>query len=120
MMELRGVEEGDNAAVQLRLDDLDFQMLSEQEGELRAAVTMEAVVLRDETAEIVKDITPEEEAAPSPTAGAIIYMVQPQDTLWKIAKRYRTTVEDILSINEIENPDLISPGQKLLIIKMVH
>ena len=120
MMELRGVEEGDNAAVQLRLDDLDFQMLSEQEGELRAAVTMEAVVLRDETAEIVKDITPEEEAAPSPTAGAIIYMVQPQDTLWKIAKRYRTTVEDILSINEIENPDLIYPGQKLLIIKMVH
>ena len=120
MMELRGVEEGDNAAVQLRLDDLDFQMLSEQEGELRAAVTMEAVVLRDETAEIVKDITPEEEAAPSPTAGAIIYMVQPGDTLWKIAKRYRTTVEDILSINEIENPDLIYPGQKLLIIKMVH
>ena len=53
-------------------------------------------------------------------AGAIIYMVQPQDTLWKIAKRYRTTVEDILSINEIENPDLIYPGQKLLIIKMVH
>lgn len=62
--------------MQLRLDDLDFQMLSEQEGELRAAVTMEAVVLRDETAEIVKDITPEEEAA-LPMAGAVIYMVQP-------------------------------------------
>ena len=46
--------------------------VSEQEGELRAAVTMEAVVLRDETAEIVKDITPEEEAAPSPRAGAVI------------------------------------------------
>ena len=120
MMELRGVAEGDAAAVQLRLDDLDFQMLSEQEGELRAAVTMEAVVLRDETAEIVKDITPEEEAAPSPMAGAVIYMVQPGDTLWKIAKRYRTTVEDILAINEIENPDLIYPGQKLLIIKQIH
>ncbi len=56
---------------------LDFQMLFEQEGELRAAVTMEAVVLRDETAEIVKDITPEEETTPSPMAGAVIYMVQP-------------------------------------------
>ena len=120
MMELRGVAEGDAAAVQLRLDDLDFQMLSEQEGELRAAVTMEAVVLRDETAEIVKDITPEEEAAPSPMAGAVIYMVQPGDTLWKIAKRYRTTVENILAVNEIENPDLIYPGQKLLIIKQIH
>ena len=120
MMELRGVAEGDAAAVQLRLDDLDFQMLSEQEGELRAAVTMEAVVLRDETAEIVKDITPEEEAAPSPMAGAVIYMAQPGDTLWKIAKRYRTTVENILAVNEIENPDLIYPGQKLLIIKQIH
>ena len=119
-LEKETVAEGDAAAVQLRLDDLDFQMLSEQEGELRAAVTMEAVVLRDETAEIVKDITPEEEAAPSPMAGAVIYMVQPGDTLWKIAKRYRTTVENILVVNEIENPDLIYPGQKLLIIKQIH
>ena len=53
-------------------------------------------------------------------ACAVIYMVQPGDTLWKIAKRYRTTVEDILAINEIENPDLIYPGQKLLIIKQIH
>ena len=30
------------------------------------------------------------------------------------------TVEDILAINEIENPDLIYPGQKLLIIKQIH
>lgn len=43
-----------------------FSDAFEQEGELRAAVTMEAVVLRDETAEIVKDITPEEETTPSP------------------------------------------------------
>ena len=120
MMELRGVEEGDSAAVQLRLDDLDFQMLSEQEGELRATVTMEAVVTRTETAEIVKDLTLEEETERPATAGAVIYVVQPQDTLWKIAKRYRTTVEDILSVNEIENPDLIYPGQKLLIIKQIH
>ena len=120
MMELRGVAEGDAADVQLRLDDLDFQMLSEQEGELRATVTMEAVVTRTETAEIVKDITLEEETEQPATAGAVIYVVQPQDTLWKIAKRYRTTVEDILAVNEIENPDLIYPGQKLLIIKQLH
>ena len=120
MMELRGVAEGDTAAVDLRLDDLDFQMLSEQEGELRATVTMEALVTQEETAEIVKDITLEEETTPIPMAGAVIYMVQPGDTLWKIAKRYRTTVDDILAVNEIENPDLIYPGQKLLIIKQIH
>lgn len=120
MMELRGVEEGDEADVSLRLEDIDFQMLSEREGELRATVTMEAVVTRQETAETVTDITVEEETDRQPMAGAVIYMVQKGDTLWKIAKRYRTTVNDILAVNDIENPDLIYPGQKLLMIKMVR
>lgn len=120
MMELRGVAEGDEADVTLRLDDIDFQMLSEREGELRATVTMETVVTRMETAETVTDITMDEETARQPMAGAVIYMVQKGDSLWKIAKRYRTTVNDILAVNDIENPDLIYPGQKLLIIKMVR
>ena len=51
-------------------------------------------------------------------AGAVLYMVQKGDSLWKIAKKYRTTVADIAAVNEIENPELIYPGQKLLIIKM--
>lgn len=120
MMELRGVEEGDEANVTLRLEDIDFQMLSEREGELRATVTMDAIVTRQETAETVTDITMEEETACLPMAGAVIYMVQKGDSLWKIAKRYRTTVDDILAVNEIENPEMIYPGQKLLIIKMAR
>ena len=117
-MELKGVLEGDEAEVSLRLEDMDFQMLSETEGELRATVTMEAVVKRQETAEMVTDITLEEETACQPMAGAVIYMVQKGDSLWKIAKKYRTTVADIAAVNEIENPELIYPGQKLLIIEM--
>ena len=36
----------------------------------------------------------------------------------RFAKKYRTTVDNIAAVNELENPDLIYPGQKLLIIKM--
>ena len=104
----------------MQIKDIDFQMLSEREGELRATVTMETMVTRQETAETVKDITVDEETASMPMAGAVIYMVQKGDSLWKIAKKYRTTVNDILAVNDIENPDLIYPGQKLLIIKMVR
>ena len=43
-MEMKGVLAGDEAEVSLRLEDVDFQMLSEREGELRATVTMEANV----------------------------------------------------------------------------
>ncbi len=118
-MELKGVREGDEASVTLRLEGLDIQMLSEREGELRGTIAMEAIVERQEAAEVVTDAKWEEEGECQPMPGAVIYRVQKGDTLWKIAKRYRTTVDDILAVNDIENPDLIYPGQKFLIIKRV-
>lgn len=117
-MELNGVRVGDDTRVSLRLEDLDFQMLSENEGELRATVTMDGAAIRQRTAEPVTDVIFEEETECLPMAGAVIYMVQKGDSLWKIAKKFRTTAADILAVNEIENPDLIYPGQKLLIIRM--
>ena len=44
----------------------------------------------------------------------VVYVVKQGDTLWNIAKRYKTTVEDIRKINELEN-DTISAGEKLYI-----
>ena len=47
----------------------------------------------------------------------VIYFVKPGDTLWKIAKKYKSTVEDIARINNIENPDKINVGMQLFIPK---
>ena len=46
-----------------------------------------------------------------------IYIVQRGDTLTSIAKRYNTTVQDLVRNNNILNPNLIYPGQKLIIMK---
>ncbi|MDO4282877.1 MAG: DUF3794 domain-containing protein [Clostridia bacterium] len=46
-----------------------------------------------------------------------IYIVKPGDTLWNIAKKYKTSVEKIVMTNNIENPDVIDVGDKLLIIR---
>jgi len=47
----------------------------------------------------------------------IIYIVKKGDTLWEIAKRFRSTVKDIVRINGIENPNRINIGDKLYIPK---
>ena len=47
----------------------------------------------------------------------VIYIVQKGDTLWKIAKKFRSTVDDIARANGIENVDKIDVGQKLFIPK---
>ena len=44
---------------------------------------------------------------------SILYTVQPGNTLWGIAQYFGTTVEDILRYNNIQNPDMIYPGQQI-------
>ena len=50
----------------------------------------------------------------------IIYFVKSGDTLWKIAKKFKSTVEEISSINGIEDANKIQIGQQLYIPKFVN
>jgi len=43
------------------------------------------------------------------------YTVKSGDVLWKIAKRFNTTVEKLVELNKIKNANIIIEGQKLLI-----
>ena len=45
----------------------------------------------------------------------IMYIVKKGDTLWEIAKRFNTTVDEIVRVNGIENPDVLDVGQKIFI-----
>jgi len=44
-----------------------------------------------------------------------LYIVQAGDALWKIAEKFGTTVEKIIACNELADPNLIRPGQEILI-----
>ena len=43
----------------------------------------------------------------------VYYIVKKGDTLSKIAKKYKTTVKQLVAWNNIKNPNLIKVGQKL-------
>lgn len=58
-----------------------------------------------------------EEARDCEKYSMVIYFVKPGDTLWKIAKSFKSTVEDIARINEIDNADKLNIGQQLYIPK---
>lgn len=46
---------------------------------------------------------------------AIIYSVKPGDTVYRIAKKYGTPVENLIQFNYLAPPFLIYPGQQLVI-----
>jgi LysM repeat protein len=60
---------------------------------------------------IIPGITNEQATA----ARSTVHVVESGESLLGIALRYGVTVEEILAVNNIDNPDAIFPGQELLI-----
>ena len=50
----------------------------------------------------------------------VIYFVKDGDTLWKIAKKFKSTMEEIATVNNIENIEKINVGDQLYIPKYVY
>lgn len=45
----------------------------------------------------------------------LVYTIQPGDTLFSIARQFGVTLEALVELNNIENPDLINAGDQLFI-----
>lgn len=63
---------------------------------------------------IMEEINVQDECM-SISPSMVIYIVKQGDTLWNIAKKYKTTVKEIVDLNKIENPNNLQIGQKLFI-----
>jgi len=54
---------------------------------------------------------------PLPPEGAVVYIVRPGDTVYRIAQRFGTTVEKMAEYNYLNGNFTIYPGQQLLIVQ---
>lgn len=120
VIEIKGVKEGMTADVVTEIEDIAFSILSDREAEIRITLSFDAVVCENKSREIISDIKESDDAEDIPVkGGAVIYTVKKGDSLWSIAKKYHTTINDILELNKnkIEDPDVIYPGQRFLILK---
>jgi hypothetical protein len=58
----------------------------------------------------------QEEPTATPDAEGVIYSeVRPNDSLWQIAARAGITLEELLSLNDLNENDIIQPGQWLIV-----
>ncbi len=81
---------------------------------VKAVIYILAKVKEKTVKQYIKDIEQKDEVKEK-NASISIYVVQKNDTIWNLAKKYNTTMENIIKINNIENPDIIYPGEKLII-----
>lgn len=85
-------------------------MYQELDGNVDRDLYTENIFLSD-TSEIPNNENPND----SINTETMSYTVQSGDTLSNIASRYGTTVQELVAINNLSNPNLIYPGEVLRI-----
>lgn len=121
VVEARGITQDCEYFLKTDLEQLSTTMVDSDEIEVKAAVSLNVLVMRQEEAVIIDHVEekPLDMEKIRSMPGLTVYMVKPEDTLWDIAKRFYTTVEEIRSLNELEE-EKISPCQPLLLVKKVE
>ncbi len=98
--------------------DIGFDAATDRNIDLKMIIHTSAKVYSKDSCDIAKGaLEAELPESIKNMPSIVIYTVQQRDTLWKIAKKYSTTVEDIVTLNNIENQDMLDNGTKLLIPK---
>lgn len=110
-------EAGLFAAVEAEVVHVSFCIISPEEIELRLALHVAGTLTKNEEYNVITGVTegnPIDRSADN-RPSILIYIVQPGDTLWEIAKHYGSSPVILQNLNNIKNPDALMPGQKLII-----
>ena len=119
--EARGMDETCAYQLDTGLEQLSATMLGGGEIEVKASVIFDLLVRKQLEEQIITGITeaPLDLEWIQKLPGIVVYVVQPGDTLWKIAKKFHASVDSLRQCNELGDDNLM-PGKRLLVMKQVE
>lgn len=119
--EVPGISENSVYQVAPGLEQISAVMLGSDTVEIKAVVTMDILVLGQLCEQVILSVREEpvdvERLKRMP--GIVGYVVQPGDSLWKIAREFHTSVDEIMATNNLSD-SMIHPGDKLILVKAVR
>lgn len=92
----------------------EFVITSDGMIDCKVDLEFETQMHEDRSINIIDEIQMTEENDNS-NPSMIVYIVKQGDTIWEIAKKYKTTMQDIINVNNLDNGDEIFVGEKLFI-----
>ena len=121
IIEANGINEDSIFFLQADLEQLSTSMIDSNEIEVKAVISLNVLVLQCENRMIISKVEerPLDMEKIQAMPGITVYVVKNGDSMWDIAKRFYTTVEEICELNELEE-DRVVPGMPLLLVKKVE
>lgn len=120
LIEAAGIDQDCVYYLRTDLEQLSTNMADSSQLEVKAVMNLNALVMRQKRQQVIVGIT---EAALDrkkiqELPGIVCYVVQPEDTLWDVAKRFYTSLDQIRELNQLE-ADELTPGEPILVVKNV-
>ena len=115
-----GITEDSVYQMEPGLEQISAVMLGGDSVEIKASVTMDVLVLNQVCGQVILNVREEplDTERLKQIPGIVGYVVQPGDSLWKIARKFHTSVDAVMADNGLTDPS-IRPGDKLIIVKAV-
>lgn len=115
-----GITEDSVYQMEPGLEQVSAVMLGGDSVEIKASVTMDVLVLNQVCGQVILNVREEplDTERLKQIPGIVGYVVQPGDSLWKIARKFHTSVDAVMGDNGLTDPS-IRPGDKLIIVKAV-
>jgi nucleoid-associated protein YgaU len=116
-LDVKGVRAGMRLDVEMNIEHCSYSMVSSKEVEVRFVIGLLSRVSNQVTIPVVARASeqPLDDKRLAEQPSITIYFTQPGDTLWKIAKKYYTTVDELKRDDENGNTTVLSPGEQILI-----
>lgn len=118
LVESNEVEEQMQYDISSALEQLSVSLMGGERVEVKAVLAFHTFLRKTVKMDVITDLQLEkiglEELEKRP--GIVCYIVKEGEDLWSLAKRYSTTKEGIMEVNEMTD-EMIKPGDRILIFK---
>ncbi len=118
-VDIDGLKENMEAKVELSIEEVDYSLVNNSQVDIKINIGATCEAYIEKVIEVVNGIEELDESLDmSKKPSLSIYFMQQGDTLWQVAKKYHTTVKQILDSNNITTIEDIKAGDYILIEKI--
>lgn len=103
-------------STRIHVRDIWAEKINGKQLEFNASVMAGSEIMREVPFKVLANPAFEESTAKETMAPMVVYVAGKDESLWSIAKRFKTSVESVAKLNQLEEGQ-IAEGRKLLIIR---
>lgn len=118
LVEARGIDDQTLTQLVPGLEQLSAVMMGGGTVEVKATISLDLLALQPVCEPVILSASesPMDLKKLQELPGIVGYIVQPEDTLWKIAKKFHTTIDTIMVTNGL-NDSVVKAGERILLVK---